>query len=469
MTYTVTTFLTVLVTTFEWLQYGHLVRSCLQTPQPYTDCLQVFPGYGIPQYYDLQNWNVTDPQTDCYLYTCSDFYGWQRANFTVLKPALLNATAATLIHACNANSTCRNLYKATVHPDSQITAMLESNLDAIISQVPKSGNYRLIPNNYVANALSFYTSMPSSYTEVMGFHNWQTAAYKNYTITSLGYQYAYALQLVLSGGASRFESLINMIAFYSYDVNTETLHGNGQLTYKRRKRAGNWQQERDEALRSIGFRDKIADLKALSELRGSDRDIAKSMNYNVYFRNNIKPGAMAYKLVERQCDGISPITEGISLTNAINEMCDIAQVATSFYSLTKIGLPSNTFSSIVGALANQQYNTIEGSISITAALCRLTGPTANCFPSVTVFNTVSLSDLNTALGLALATFSTAAAFTTGAGEAVAAANLGVTVGCAINGWVHDNLVNVNLCCAKSCNGPTCQAAKISCNVAGTPC
>ncbi|KAK9357131.1 hypothetical protein V1504DRAFT_465622 [Lipomyces starkeyi] len=422
MTYTVTKFLAVLLTTYEWLQYAHLVRSCLQYGNAYENCGQVVEGFYIPQYWTFESWNTTDASEDFYGLSSYNFYGWQRANLTSLKPALLSATAATMLHACNVNSTCRLVYMSTPTADAQVKAMLESNLEKMIALTPESGDYHIVPDEGYANALRFYTNMRDAGSTILNYYNWQAAIVQNYTITNLGYNYGLRLSTVLQGGATRLESLMNMVAFYSYDVSRKQLHGGGKLSYKRRKRSEVWI---NELPKSIDFNDKVA---------ADEQPV----------------------LVKRGCD-TSSIDQLALVADAVHMMCN--STTKSFYRLPRGSFPCHSFKSVVKGLENYKYNAVEAAVAATSALCKAAGWKANCFPRSTIFNYDSMHDLNTALGMAVASFSTAAAYTKRVDGMVVAADLGVTAVCAVNRWIHNDLTQAKDCCAKSCYSPKCKAAR----------
>ena len=94
--------------------------------------------------------------------------------------------------------------------------MTTANLNRIIALLPEDNSKVWYPNTLYANAMSVYTVLPPYDSEVYGSHNAVVLATQQGTINATKYEEALQLSVLLSGGASMYESLINTVVLANH-------------------------------------------------------------------------------------------------------------------------------------------------------------------------------------------------------------------------------------------------------------
>jgi hypothetical protein len=471
-----------IVEAHAWQQYKYLATACLTSPSLYSDCSRVYEGYGILDAGSAP-YDIGDPyggQVFNYQYTSVAFYGFNRANYTLVGPVLRNSTAALMYASCFTNSTC-NATMSTYSPatvQSTLNTYIAATFNAMLDLIPANGTRLYQPSYSPANMMSIFTSATSWSNEIYGVHDLVTLAAADGKLTLAGLEALQKLAIYLKGGPSVYENMMNRLAFYGYGSYSHTIYDPAASTNTRRDYESlsdggkskhgipRWRQDRfdrEQVRNSITYIDKYQDLLAVSKLRGRDRGVLMNMTMDKYVASSSKEVVRlvqprtcgASDGVQRTIDNLISIAQGTcDVIGIANNIFDIGQIATDASLMTK-WMPA------LGKFGSAQLSLMSIVATATSNLCNIAGTQSPCFPSPVVYSLDLYDKADSVLGL-IGDFAKV-------GTPGGALVIGADIACATLPLAIDTYQQAAKCCGSNCASVACFAASLQCAISGMPC
>jgi hypothetical protein len=450
--FTTSAFLTLLVQTYVWQQYKFQAASCLNSPSLYSDCSVVYPCSYIPSInsvYTTTN-GVYGYTNYAYYYSSVKFWGYGRSNLTTLRPTFANASAQAAYSVCAANTTCYEYYQRNpAAANSAILNLMISNLNKIIAILPTDNSRVWYPSTQYANAMSIFTVLPSYDNEIFGTHNAVVLAIRSGAINGTKYEQALQLKVLLSGGASMYESLINTVVLASHTCD-----------YSRgvKKTRATEDHSGSVDVFQVGLAAKMADLDKFSTMRGPARAQVWEMTMSKY-----KSTMEEATLHKRTCSASAAIQRASDSLAASGKVCAVVQSLYGLFSVSNnvaaIAKPVFTRLTTVARTAETAYSVENLMINIVSGLCAFSNGKGPCYPSVAPW-----FDPGTAQGLALSAVGISMDIVSGDAPGIL-----IDVSCAVTGIAAHAFDQSAKCCAQNCASPKCSAAGILCAWSNAPC
>ncbi|KAK0862907.1 hypothetical protein LTR87_016409 [Friedmanniomyces endolithicus] len=375
--FTASAFLSLLLQTYVWQQYKFQAASCLNSPTLTTDCSQIFPCSNIPSIasiYPVTNGAYGYHDFE-YYYTDIKSWGYGRSNLTTLQPRFANMSAQATYSVCAANQTCYAYYQRNPKAANKaILGMTTANLNRIIALLPEDNSKVWYPNTLYANAMSVYTVLPPYDSEVYGSHNAVVLATQQGTINATKYGKALQLSVLLSGGASMYESLINTVVLANHKCDSS-------IGFKKTRAVTDTPAAVD--VFDIGLTAKMADLERFSSYRGQERAQVWSMSMSRYKSVMQKHAS----LQKRNCSSSAQIQFANTALAAAGTVCAAVQGAKGVWSVSGdlATIATSVFMDLraLESSASAAYGVENVIISIVSFACSFADGKGLCYPSTT--------------------------------------------------------------------------------------
>jgi hypothetical protein len=385
-----------------------------------------------------------------YYYSAVKFWGYSRSNLTTLRPTFANASAQAAYSVCAANSTCYKYYqRSPTAANRVILNLMTSNLNKIIAILPTDNSRVWYPSTQYANAMSIFTVLPTYDNEIFGTHNAVVLAIRSGTVNGTKYEQALQLKVLLSGGASMYESLINTVVLASHTCD--------YTKGVRRKRATEDLPGPMNEFK-VGLTAKMADLDKFSTLRGPARAQVWEMTMSKY-----KSTMQEATIHRRTCSASAAIQSASDSLAASSKVCVAVQSLYAVFSVYKnakaIANPVFTRLKRLAGIPETAYSVENLLINVVSDLCALGSGRGPCYPSLAPW-----FDPGTAQGLALTAFGISVDIASGDTPGAL-----IDVSCAVTGIAAHAFESSAKCCAQNCASPKCSAAGIICAWSNAPC
>jgi hypothetical protein len=326
---------------------------------------------------------------------------------------------------------------------------MTSNLNKIIAILPTDNSRVWYPSTQYANAMSVFTVLPSYDSEIFGTHNAVVLGIRSGTINGTKYEQALELKVLLSGGASMYESLINTVVLASHTCD----YSKG---VKKTRAIGNSSLSADKF--EVGLAAKMADLDKFSTLRGPARAQVWEMTMSRY-----KATMQEATLHRRTCSASATILRASDSLAALGKVCIAVQTAAGIFSVSKnVGaIAKSVFTRLetLSKISETAYSVENLMINVVSGLCASGSSKGPCYPSVATW-----FDPGTAQGFALTALGISVDVASGDVKAAA-----IDVSCAVAGIAAHAFDSSAKCCAQNCASPKCSAAGILCAWSNAPC
>jgi len=331
-----------------------------------------------------------------------------------------------------------------------IRSHVNKSASELARSIPTDHSKLYYPGENEANMASIFTAALKPSNEILGIHDLYTYAAANGSITEAELNAQQLLAIYLDGGASTFESMINHIAFWSWDCYAGTIK-NGPLGMTKR----NYDQSS-----TLSYTDKESDLIKLSTTRGRDRKLVASLEMSKYWpTNHVLQTERA--IIARECHRTTTTTQyADQAQKIITSTCNVLGILGGLYDIgrvfgdprTRRGIPA------LGQFANSQVSLAQITLGGVATLCTATGLDGMCYPQSAVW----LFDHAEQIGNAY----TVIGIVAGAAEG-GPVKVGLDLACIAAPYAFKAYKNAATCCSGNCNSPACIAGSIACAVVGT--
>jgi hypothetical protein len=351
---------------------------------------------------------------------------------------------------CAANTTCYEYYQRNpAAANSAILNLTTSNLNKIIAILPTDNSRVWYPSPQYANAMSIYTVLPSYDSEIYGTHNAVVLAIDSGAINGTKYEQALQLKILLSGGASMYESLINTVVLASHTCDNS--RGVKKI------RAAESLSGTEDMFR-VGLAAKMADLDKFSTLRGPARAQVWEMTMSKY-----KSTIQEATIHKRTCSASATIQSASDYLAAAGKLCVVVQSLSGLFSVfdNVRDMTKSVFTRLqsIEKTAEVAYGVENVMINLVSGLCAFGNGKGPCYPSVAPW-----FDPGTAKGLALTAVGISTDIVTGDVKGAV-----IDVSCAVVGLAAHAFDQSAKCCAQDCASPKCSAAGVLCAWSSAPC